>query len=218
LDHTRHMGLYTVPSGFSVTIIGAGGIGAITALTLAKMGVQNMVVYDDDVVSEENIATQLHKWHDVGVHKVFGLMGTLREFSDDVKVEPILARVIPESALRSHLIISAVDSIAARKHIWVALQNSHWDWYLDMRMALEEIQTFLLDDSDAAMKAYGAHLSRLTDDNVIEAPCTMKSTFYTAMLAAGYAGKVLRDIVRKEAVPHRLVHNIPTNWLETFPL
>ena len=52
MNHTRHMGIFQVPSTFSVTLIGAGGIGATTALTLAKMGVRILQIFDDDTVSE----------------------------------------------------------------------------------------------------------------------------------------------------------------------
>jgi hypothetical protein len=86
MDHTRHQNIYNIPTGFSVAIIGAGGIGAITALTLAKMGVQNMVLFDDDIVGEENIATQLHKVSDVGKLKVEALGFALQEYSDDISL------------------------------------------------------------------------------------------------------------------------------------
>ena len=60
MNHERHVGIYNVPTYFTVGIAGAGGLGAATALTLAKMGVVQMTVWDGDTVSEENIPTQLH--------------------------------------------------------------------------------------------------------------------------------------------------------------
>ena len=77
INQTRFSGLFHVPNIFPVILIGAGGIGAITAVTLAKMGVTDLVVYDDDVVSNENIATQLHRISDVGKLKVEGLHDTI---------------------------------------------------------------------------------------------------------------------------------------------
>ena len=59
MNHNRHVGIFQVPPHFSVHIVGAGGLGAMTALVLAKMGVRLMTVCDDDIVSEQNIPTQL---------------------------------------------------------------------------------------------------------------------------------------------------------------
>ena len=41
-----------------INIIGAGAVGSFTALTLAKMGFAQIAVWDDDVVSEENLNAQ----------------------------------------------------------------------------------------------------------------------------------------------------------------
>ena len=49
-----------------VTVIGAGGIGAATCLALAKMGVPFFTIIDDDVVSDVNMPTQLHRLADLG--------------------------------------------------------------------------------------------------------------------------------------------------------
>ena len=64
--------------------MGAGGLGAITALALAKMGVVQMTVWDDDQVSPANIPTQLHPVSDIGMYKVDSLQQTLERFSDDI--------------------------------------------------------------------------------------------------------------------------------------
>ena len=61
-------------------------------------------------------------------------------------------------------------------------------------------------------------LMSLDDSLIPEVPCTRKATFFTASTAAGHAGKVLRDIVRGEAVSHRLVHYIaPEDLFPTDP-
>jgi hypothetical protein len=221
VDHTRHMNIFQVPEDFSVTLIGAGGIGATTALTLAKMGVRTMVMYDDDTVGHETIPTQLHRVSDVGIEKVDSLELTLREYSDELTYIGHCARVTENDVLRSSLVISAVDNISARQGIWKALNNldSAWDFYLDSRMAAEEYQHFLVECADvAAMAVYNKHLMSMTEDSAPDLPCTMKATFFTSMISAGHIGAQLRNIVRGEAHSHRLVHNIPANWLQQVQL
>jgi sulfur carrier protein ThiS adenylyltransferase len=84
MNNIRHSGLFSVPETASVTVIGAGGLGATTALTLAKMGYRFITLYDGDEVAAENTGTQLHKPSDIGRFKVDALADTLHEFSDDV--------------------------------------------------------------------------------------------------------------------------------------
>jgi hypothetical protein len=219
VDHTRHMAIFQIPSGFSVTLIGAGGIGAVTALTLAKIGVETMDVFDDDVVSQENIPTQLHRVSDIGRLKVEGLAETLRQFSDDIDVLGSPLRVSAAEQIISTLVISAVDSIDARKAIWAALCNpqSNWNYYLDARMGAMEFQQFLIAKDSPSMEHYAQALGAINDSDLPEAPCTAKATFFTAMIAAGHIGMTVANIVNGVAQPHRLVHNIPANWLQVFP-
>jgi hypothetical protein len=149
------------------------------------------------------------------------LYKTLVTYADDLTVEPVQDRVGPLASLRSTLVVSAVDSITARQDIWGALSNgsSAWDFYIDARMAAEEYQHFLLDVRDQdAIDSYIAKLMTMTEDSAPELPCTGKATFFTSLVAAGHVGTQVRNIVRGEAKSHRLVHDIPANFLETFPV
>ncbi len=220
MNHLRHQNIFQIPSGFSVTLIGAGGIGAIASLTLAKMGVRSIVIFDPDVVSEENLATQWHKISDLGHQKVAALCNALLEYSDDIAPSAYAEPVDANTVLRSSLVISAVDSISARQAIWQAIlrPESSWSYYLDMRMSSQEYQHFLVPESDeAAIAAYHRKLMSLSEEDVEELPCTMKATFFCAM-AAGHAGTVLADIVTGKAEAHRLVHAIRPEIIYRLPV
>ncbi len=210
-----------MPSTFGVTLIGAGGIGAITALTLAKMGVQHLEIYDDDVVGEENLATQWHKVGDLGHQKAAALCSTLLEYSDDVQPSGYAERVDASFVLRSNLVISAVDSVTARQEIWRALRNeqSRWEFYLDMRMAAQEFQHFLIPESDPrAVTAYDQQLMSLAESDIEEVACTEKATIFCALAAAAHAGTVVADILTGRAAPHRLIHYIRPEVIYRLPI
>ena len=164
------------------------------------------------------MATQLHRVSDVGRLKSDALSDVLRQFSDSVDPSWTNACVDRFSGLHSTLVISAVDSIAARQEIWQALNNgnSHWAWYLDTRMAAEEFQCFLVPNVTEVTERYGIKLMSLLETDVAEVACTEKATLYCGFMAAAHIGKIVRDIVRGEATPHRLVHYIPTNSLQMF--
>jgi len=228
MDHTRHINIFQVPIHYHVGIIGAGGIGAMTALVLSKMGVVRMTVWDDDVVSQENIATQLHPHSDVGNYKVESLQRTLETFSDEIYFTGIHERIDPKKTYisqwafekpRYDLFITAVDSITARQQIWqeMTFYNARTLWFLDMRMSAEQYQHFLVDMSDdGAVKRYEDLLFSVNEADVPDVPCTEKATFYTSSMSAGHAGRVLRNILRNEAKSERLVHYIPEAQIATF--
>ena len=221
MDHTRHMNIFQIPEDFSVTLIGAGGIGATTALALAKMGVRTMVVYDNDTVGHENIPTQLHRVSDVGELKVTSLAKTLQLFTDELNYQAMGLRVMPSSMLRSSLIISAVDSITARQNIWRAINNpaSAWQSYIDARMAAEELQMFVVHKNDReGIKRYEVALMKMDESSAPDLPCTAKATFFCAMAASAAIGAEVRNIVRGESHSHRLVHYIPQYTMYDFEL
>jgi molybdopterin/thiamine biosynthesis adenylyltransferase len=199
MDHTRHIGIFYAKN-YTVTLIGAGGIGAITAITLAKMGVGELHIFDSDDVEEINIATQFHQLSDVGKSKVNALAGSVEAFSgltpvtyqervgDDCSVLPI-----------SDIYISAVDSIASRKEIWkqIALTEvinaDYAPWYLDARMGAEYFQLYIVNLGNIGW--YQEALNRQGDSDIPDEPCTSKATIYTGCIAAGCIGSVVRKII-----------------------
>lgn len=205
-NHIRHSEIFDA-SRLGTVLIGAGGIGAATALALAKMGVRYLEVWDDDFVSEENLATQLHRLSDVGMEKVFALKDLLAEFSDDTYVEPVPGRVTAQTGISGQIIISAVDSIAARKAIWAALGN--FDWYIDARMGAEIAQIFCLegrgDDS-----WYADMLAGQDDASVEDAPCTRRATFFCASAIAGILGSLVRKVATRQDLPRVINFDLTT--------
>ena len=220
MNHVRHSNIFTVPPYFNVGIAGAGGLGAMTALIFAKMGVQFITVWDDDIVSDTNIATQLHQVQHTGSMKVDGLQQTLEAFSDEIHFQGIPGRITEETDLGSfHLFVSAVDSITARHQIWLALQSTNVGWYIDARMAAEKFDMFVVNMSDlAARGSYEEMLMKLDDSIVPELTCTAKATFHCASAAAANMGAVLRNIVRREQQSLRVLQYIPEFRFQVFGL
>ncbi len=199
MDHTRHIGIFYAKN-YIVTLIGAGGIGAITAITLAKMGVGELHVFDSDDVEEINIATQFHQHSDVGISKVSALAQTVEAFSG---LTPVTYKMRVDSKngllLGSDIYISAVDSIASRKEIWKQISQTDVinqdfaPWYLDARMGAEYFQMYVVNLGNTDW--YQEVLSRQCDSDIPDEPCTSKATIYTGCIAAGCVGAVVRRII-----------------------
>src|SRR3954451_23018461 len=70
-----------------VLLLGAGGLGAPTALYLAAAGVGTIGIIDDDVVDESNLQRQvIHNTERVGIAKTASARMTIEALNPDVKV------------------------------------------------------------------------------------------------------------------------------------
>ena len=60
IEYTRQLGILSPEhmKGIKVTLIGCGGIGSMTGLILAKMGIGNLWVYDYDKIEAHNVPNQ----------------------------------------------------------------------------------------------------------------------------------------------------------------
>ena len=108
----------------TVTIIGAGGLGAQVAHNLAASGVGNIRVIDDDKVELSNLPRQLiYSPQDIGFSKVERLASFLNNKYEDTKVNGINARLSQDNAndlLKSQctdLILDCSDNFMTRKLI-----------------------------------------------------------------------------------------------------
>ena len=216
LDHTRHIGIFNARH-LDVTLIGAGGIGAITGITLAKMGVVHINLFDDDTVDQVNLATQFHRVSDVGYKKVRTVHNSIWQFSHAYP-QPYPFRVEKHTHLPpSDIYIATVDSIASRQGVWEAVKQSsrledpHFPqvWYLDARMGAEVFELFAVNMSDPDW--YEVSITRAHDDDMPDLPCTSKATIYTANMAAGHIGVAVRRIATWEQKPGFLTHDILNN-------
>ncbi|HSV94540.1 MAG TPA: ThiF family adenylyltransferase [Spirochaetia bacterium] len=180
-----------------VTDIGVGGIGTLLGLTLGKMGVGSLVFLDDDTVESHNIPNQLFRLADTGRPKVEAFKEMLGEFTDS-KVETVQQRFDGSQPLNG-VVMSAVDSMAARKVIWEKIRfNIHVPLYVEGRMAAEVFRVYTLDPNDLDMvEAYEKTL--YSDQEAVVQPCTQKSIIYTAMVIGGImAGQLKKWLVGEQ--------------------
>ncbi len=71
----------------TVGIIGLGSAGSKIAISLARTGVRDFLLVDDDVFLQENICRHELNWEDVGQHKVDGITHQLKLIAQDVNVK-----------------------------------------------------------------------------------------------------------------------------------
>lgn len=175
-----------------ITIIGAGAIGSFTALSLAKMGFEDLAIYDDDKISVENMNCQFYRYTDIGTEKVKALGELIYEFTR-VEIKRHSYRYV--SGIFPGVVISAVDSMEARRLIWenhkeLAMNTKA---IIDPRMGAENALLYVMNPmNDVDITSYEKSL--YTDDEAHRERCTAKSTMYTALLLSGLVCKAVKDL------------------------
>ena len=184
-----------------ITVIGAGAVGSFTALSLVKMGVGAVEVYDFDTVSVENLGPQWFRVCDLGRPKVEALADQLAAFGGNVipHAERFLAQPV------SGIVICTVDSMDARIALWRHIRKCRRvDLYLDARMGAEVGKVFAIRPQDPEdCRVYQAELYPSTE--ALRAPCTARSTIYcasglSAFLAATVGNHLAGRRYRRELV------------------
>lgn len=105
---------------YSVTICGAGALGANIAENLARSGFEKLAVIDRDRIEERNLSTQPYYRSDVGAFKAKILANNLYR-AIGTKVEAKTKELTPENATQllkdSQLIIDVFDNSVARQAV-----------------------------------------------------------------------------------------------------
>lgn len=192
----RQLGLMDVPAlqETPFTVIGAGALGSFITLVLAKMGAEDITVFDDDKVENHNLPMQFYRQGDIGKYKVEALKEIINDF-DGVNINIETKKF--DGSSDTPVVISAVDSIEARRDIYSKLGPSN-TLYIDTRAAGNIATIFTLPwDAFDLKEDYERNLE---DDDVYEAPCTERMTTYIAPAVASHVAYTAAAYCSKRSV------------------
>src|SRR5881296_1067208 len=105
-----------------VAIVGVGGLGALSAEILARLGVGDLVLFDYDTVEEANLNRLVYRTDQVGEKKVEAIRDHLKAANPDVRVTSYPHDVTDGGGLKAlleeipscDLVLGCVDSFAVR--------------------------------------------------------------------------------------------------------
>lgn len=188
---SRHSGILK-PKDSKITVVGAGGIGSVTALCLAKMGFQNIEVIDYDEVDEVNIGSQLYRIKDVGRPKVEALAEQILEYSG-TKIKATQQKT-DGNGLLTGILVLAVDSIDVRKEI---AENATFEYMIDGRMGGQvfSIYTYPMEKKEVYLKE---HIFPASEADPTE--CTSKAICYNTFGIASFICNEVKKINNGEAL------------------
>ena len=120
LNTVRHQEVFSA-SKFDqrrVDIIGVGATGSHVAEQLAKLGIQNIHVWDPDVVASENIPNQTYGLQHIGQLKVEAGQSKIKlETGIDVTIHP---EAVDGTQIFGDIVFLLVDKMSIRRQIWDA--------------------------------------------------------------------------------------------------
>jgi hypothetical protein len=197
-------------ANLQVSLIGLGSIGSVTGLYLAKMGVNNLTVFDPDIVDVHNVSNQAYGMSDVGLLKV-DAFSNLLELQVGVQANTI-AKQYDGRAL-SEVVISAVDSMKSRETIWKSVrEQSHVRLYLDARMGLETLIVWAVRPQVKEDRVLYSQ-SLVPDDQAHQDPCTARTVCYTPLMAGSILCSHVKRYINDETIPRRVILDLVTHTM-----
>lgn len=133
-------------------IIGCGSIGSNVAELLARYGVENIVLYDFDIVESHNIANQIYTEEDISRPKTEALTDILTKINPKLKYT-LKVEGKYESQILTDYVFMCVDSVDVRNQIVKTNRfNPMVKAIFDFRTTLYEGQCYYADWSKKADK------------------------------------------------------------------
>lgn len=118
IDPIRHLEVFS-PHAFGnrrVDVIGAGATGSRITMLLAKLGITNIHVWDDDRIEAHNVVNQIFGNGDIGKLKVDALAELVRATTGtELQVHP--QRVTGPETL-GEVVFLLTDTMESRRQIW----------------------------------------------------------------------------------------------------
>lgn len=192
-----------------IIMIGAGGIGSWVVFQLAKLGVRRITVIDHDIVSNHNLSTTPYHPKDLKQPKVEALKRV-------VESTPVQLRTInrkfkgnPEDFKDADIVISGVDSMAARALIYKWVKKVRVPFFIDGRIGAENWRVYAIQPN----KRLDARLYQRTlmdDKFVAPLPCTGQQVIDVGWTVASMITRAVRQWVAQGIYNPELVHKQDT--------
>ncbi|MBQ3420178.1 MAG: ThiF family adenylyltransferase [Romboutsia sp.] len=195
-----------------INVIGCGATGSWVALSLAKLGIENVYLYDFDKVEMHNLPNQAFGVSDIGQNKAEAIKNTIKNLTG-LEYKAFDKQVNRNDKLPG-ITFLLVDSMKAREGIMQSLKfNPQSKYAIETRLALEggilhfvdcnnleKIKNFedtLFSDSEAQVSACGHSLSL---------GCT-------SQIVANMAVMQIIKLQNKQDIPFKTLMDFTTNTL-----
>lgn len=191
-----------------VYIIGAGATGSFLALALAKMGMSDITIFDEDKVEEHNFPNQLFPLSMKGKNKAEGTYELVKYFTGvEIKFEPVMYK---NQDLKG-IVVAALDSMKGRKLIYKNCKNNKLvELLVDPRTGGELFKLMTIDMTLQGEKDKYEE-SFFSDEEAAEIPCTARSIIYSVLGVSAYISKQIKHFLMNEEFKRDIIIDLKHN-------
>lgn len=192
-----------------VHIIGVGATGSFDALALAKLGISDIHIWDDDVVEIKNTSGQIYGLDDDKRYKVAALGDIIHRLAN-IEVTEHNKRWNGQPL--NGIVIIGVDSIDTRREIFESVKfkpNVHL--VVDHRIGGHHAQVFMFSPTDIdAIEDFETTLFK--SENAAQLPCTLRSVIDINWFVASMAARGIRSFLKEgaSAITYEMHYNSQT--------
>ena len=197
---------------YSILVVGAGAVGSWATLALAKMGAQNVSVWDKDVVELHNASVQVYSSREVGKKKAYLLADWVDKLADNgmrinAVAENIDADTVNLVCPSNAIMVMAVDNMPARRHLWdLAKANPKIKLVVDVRSSGDVLRVYAVNPQDPQHEAF--YEGQFYDGRPGEAmPCTRQAISFSSFFSAAFIASTVAAFVNGHPFYNEVVFN-----------
>lgn len=173
-----------------IDIVGAGSTGSNLAMLLARLGIVDITVYDNDTVEGHNLGHQAFRVQDIGKSKV-EVLAEIVEEATGTKIKTV-NEFTDGSNIRTDILVLALDTMSGRKEV---AEKADAMFIIDSRMGGEGVTVYATGDKDR-------HASTLfPDEEAAPMSCGGRAIGYTSYIAVALMEIVIKRIMLGEEYP-----------------
>ena len=192
-----------------IHIIGAGATGSWVAFTLAKMGLNNITVYDFDEVGMHNLPNQMFGLSDINKNKALSIRNIIRRFTG-FNIKARTQKVEGGQPLQG-IVFMLTDTMKSRKDIYnMSIKNNpNIDLLIETRMDLRGGRIYAIDPKNRYMcKQYEGTF--YSDDEAEVSACGVSQTVLpTALAITSHAIWKLLNYINGEPLFNETIIDLP---------
>lgn len=218
LDYNRQDKIFNPENQrFKIVVFGAGSLGSFITLNLAKLGFNDIVVYDTDIVERWNIPNQFYRYSDIGKKKTTALKEIVKDFTGitiDIQETWVdsnnIDTIIAQNGIGT-LYVLTFDSLESRKVVFEGLKHQ-LNFLVDSRLGGEEYSIYTSKMSDAQdLKNHSIMYNIIPT----ELECGMKSVIYSVLAVSAEVCNIVKKINQNEVYPKSIIRHMKRNFILT---
>ena len=202
------------------TLVGAGAIGSFTAISLMKMGLGNLEVFDNDGVTAHNLPNQFYRNRDIDKFKSLALEEIVHDFVGTLiyaNIKEYSGQVLRDTA------IVATDTMTSRTLVWNEfLKQEQCHNYIEARMGAELGMVYTIQKAPIILENgkireeyevmipdqdfYEATL--YSDEQAVPLKCTARSIIYNVLMVSSLICRAYKGIINNEKAPREQIFDM----------